>query len=61
VADVLSLLLQLAEGRSQNPDEGGGIGLIVGLVALIVVVIATAWFLVGRAASRRRGVRDPGA
>ena len=61
MADLLALLLPLAEGRSQNPDEGGGVAVILGIVVLVVVVIGTAWFLVGRAAGRRRGVRDPGA
>ena len=58
--DALALLLSIAAGRSQNPDEGGGVGVILGLAALVVVVIGVAWFLVGRVAGRRRGVRDPG-
>jgi hypothetical protein len=61
VVDLLALLLPLAEGRSQNPDDGGGVGLILGILLVLVLVIGIAWFLVGRAASRRRGVRDPGA
>ncbi len=61
MVDVLAFLLPIAEGRSENPDDGAGIGLILGIVALLVVIIATAWFLVSRAASRRGDVRDPGA
>ena len=52
-------LLPLAEGRSQNPDDGGGILIILGVIAVIVIVILTAWTLIARATSKRRG-RAPG-
>ncbi len=57
--NVLTLLLPLAEGRSENPDEGGGVLLIVGLIVLLAGVIGTVWTLIARATSRRRG-RAPG-
>ncbi len=55
MANLLAILLPLAEGRSENPDEGGGVLLIVGLILLLVVVVVTAWTLIARATSRRRG------
>jgi hypothetical protein len=48
-------LLPLAEGRSQNPDDGGGILVILGVIAVMVIVILTAWTLIARATSKRRG------
>jgi hypothetical protein len=59
VATLLTVLLPLAEGRSENPDEGGGVLLIVGVIVLAVVVVVTVWTLIARATSRRRG-RAPG-
>ena len=59
MATLIALLLPLAEGRSENPDEGGGVLLIVGLIVLLAVVIGTVWTLIARATSRRRG-RAPG-
>ena len=59
MATLIALLLPLAEGRSENPDEGGGVLLIVGLIVLLAMVIGTVWTLIARATSRRRG-RAPG-
>ena len=59
MASLLTVLLPLAEGRSENPDEGGGVLLIVGLIVLLVIIVVTAWTLIARATSRRRG-RAPG-
>ncbi len=59
MATLLALLLPLADGRSQNPDEGGGILVIVGLIVALAIVIGTVWILIARATSRRRG-RAPG-
>ena len=58
LASILTLL-PLAEGRSQNPDDGGGILVILGVIAVRVIVILTAWTLIARATSKRRG-RAPG-
>lgn len=55
MANLLAVLLPLAEGRSENPDEGAGVLLIVGVILLLVVVIGTVWTLIARATSRRRG------
>ena len=55
MANLLAVLLPLAEGRSENPDEGGGVLLIVGVILLLAVVIGTVWTLIARATSRRRG------
>ena len=55
MVNVLTLLLPLAEGRSENPDEGGGVLIIVGLIVLLAIVIGTVWTLIARATSRRRG------
>ncbi len=55
MVDLLTLLLPLAEGRSENPDEGGGVLIIVGLIVLLAVIVGTAWTLIARATSRRRG------
>ena len=59
MATLFALLLPLAEGRSENPDEGGGVLVIVGLIIALAVVIGTVWTLIARATSRRRG-RAPG-
>ena len=59
MANLLALLLPIAEGRSENPDEGGGVLIIVGLIVLAVVVVVTAWTLIARSTSRRRG-KAPG-
>ena len=59
MAELFAVLLQLAEGRSENPDEGGGVLFIVGLIIVLAVVIGTVWTLIARATSRRRG-RAPG-
>ena len=55
MATLLAVLLPLAEGRSENPDEGGGVLVIVGLIVVLAVVIGTVWTLIARATSRRRG------
>ena len=55
MVDLLTLLLPLAEGRSENPGEGGGVLIIVGLIVLLAVIVGTAWTLIARATSRRRG------
>ncbi len=57
--NLVTVLLPLAEGRSENPDGGGGVLVIVGLIVLLAVIIGTAWTLVARATSRRRG-KAPG-
>jgi hypothetical protein len=54
LASILTLL-PLAEGRSENPGDGGGILVILGVIALMVIVIVTAWTLIARATSKRRG------
>ena len=59
MAALVTALLPLAEGRSENPDDSGGVLIIGGVIVRGVVVIATAWTLVARATSRRRG-RAPG-
>ena len=56
---LIDILLPLAEGRSQNPGGGGGILVILGVIAVMVVVIVTAWTLIARYTSKRRG-RAPG-
>ncbi len=53
--NLVTVLLPLAEGRSQNPDEGGGVFIIVGVIVLLAVVVGTVWTLIARATSRRRG------
>ncbi len=55
MVDLLTLLLPLAEGRSENPDEGGGVLIIFGLIVLLAVIVGTAWTVIARATSRRRG------
>ena len=59
MANLLTVLLPLAEGRGENPDGGGGVLIIVGLIVLLALVIGTAWTLIARATSRRRG-KAPG-
>lgn len=59
MATLLTVLLPLAEGRGENPGDGGGILIIVGLILFLAVVIGTVWTLIARATSRRRG-RAPG-
>ena len=59
VLALINTLLPLAEGRSQNPSGGGGILVILGVIAVMVIVILTAWTLIARYTSKRRG-RAPG-
>ena len=56
---LLTVLLPLAEGRSENPDDSGGVLLIVGVIVLAVIVVGIVWTLIARGTSRRRG-RAPG-
>ncbi len=49
------MLLPLAEGRSQNPDEGGGILVIIGVIVVAILVIGAVFTLIARGTSRRRG------
>jgi len=53
VIAALELLLPIAEGRGGDPDKGGGILLILGIIVLVIVAIATILFLVTRVTSRR--------
>ncbi len=53
--NLIITLLPVAEGRSQNPSDGGGILVILGVIAVMVIVILTVWTLIARASSRRRG------
>jgi len=49
------LSLVLAAGRSENPDEGAGVLLIVGIIVLVVLVIGAVLFSVARLTARRGG------
>ena len=54
--NLLTILLPIAEGRSENPGgDGGGILIIVGVIVLMALVIGTVWTLIARSTSRRRG------
>ena len=55
VHTLLTILLPIAEGRSENPGTGGGILIILGIIVLAALVIGTAWTLIARVTSRRRG------
>ena len=59
MVDLLTMLLPLAEGRSENPDGAGGILIIVGLIVLLAIIVGTVWTLIARSTSRRRG-KAPG-
>ena len=53
MVDLLGTLFPLAAGRSEDPDGGAGVLLIVGIIVAVVVVIGTAWFMVARVTSRK--------
>ena len=54
---LLALLTVLAQGsgRGDAPDEGSGILIILGVVALVVVLIGAVWTF-----AAKRGSRTPG-
>jgi len=51
MAALLTLLL--GAGRGEDPEGGGGVLLIVGIILLAALTIATILFLVTRVTSRR--------
>jgi hypothetical protein len=48
---LISALTLFAEGRGSNPGGAGGVAIVVGIAALVVLMAATGMWLV----SRRRG------
>ena len=54
MATLLAILTVLAQGSGQGdaPDEGPGILIILGIVALVVLVIAGIWTFAARRGSR---------
>jgi hypothetical protein len=64
VIATLNDLLVLAQespgpGRSSNPDDGGGIAIVIGIALAVLVVLAVVGLLVrSRMASRRSNVPD---
>ena len=57
--DLVLFALPIAEGRGSDPSDGNGLLLILGVIVLVVLVIATAWYLVARATSRRGSGSGP--
>ena len=61
---LLAILTVLAQGsgRGDAPDEGSGILIILGVLALVVVLIGAIWTFAARRASRvpRREPQPPG-
>jgi len=57
VTTLFALLTVLAQGsgRGDAPEEGSGILIILGVVALVVLLIAAVWTF-----AARRGSRVPG-
>lgn len=59
-AIALLVFAQDTGPRNDSPDEGLGIGIILGIVVLVVLALAALWFLFGVYDRRRREkVGDP--
>ena len=63
IATLHNLLVLAAEspgpGRSENPDDGGGLAIVIGIAIAFLVVLVVAGLLVrSRMAARRSNVPD---
>jgi peptidoglycan/LPS O-acetylase OafA/YrhL len=56
---MTSLALIIAQHTQSAPDDGLGVGLIVGTIAAVIVAAALIWFVFTRTTRRSRGGVEP--
>jgi hypothetical protein len=56
---MTSLALIIAQHTQSAPDDGLGIGLIVGTIVAVIVVVALIWLVFARMTKRSRGGVEP--
>jgi hypothetical protein len=54
LATLLTLAAETGPGRGENPDEGAGVILIVGVIVAVVLVVVLAGLLLRSRLGRRR-------